>query len=50
MLEYNPKFRSIQQSLKSLRTEIENLEERIERLERKQDGYDQNALLDSLVF
>ena len=50
MLEYNPKFESIQQSIKSLRTETENLEERIDRVELKLDGYDQNALLDSLVF
>ena len=50
LLEYNPKFRSIKTSFKSLMTEIENLEEQIERLELKLDGYDQKALLDSLVI
>jgi len=50
LLEYYPKYQSIKPSLKSLMTEIENLEEQIERLELKLDGYDQNALLDSLVI
>ena len=49
-LEFNPNFAKIEQALSSLRTQIENLEERIARIEEKLDDYDQESLLDSLVF
>ena len=50
-LEFNPKFAKIEQALLgSLRFQIENLEERIGRIEKKLDNYDQESMLDSLVF
>ena len=49
-LELNPKFAKIEQALSSQRTQIENLEERISRIKKKLDDYDQESLLDSLVF
>ena len=49
-LEFNPKFAKIEQALKGLRTQIENLEDRIIRIETKLDDFDQESLLDSLVF
>ena len=49
-LEFHPKFVKIEQTLSSQRNQIENLEERISRIEKKLDDYDQESLLDSLVF
>ena len=49
-LEFNPKFAKIEHTPSSLRNQIENLEERISRIETKLDDYDQESLLDSLVF
>ena len=50
MIEFNPKFQRIEKSLKGLSNELENLEDRLNRLENKLDSYEQESLLDSLVF
>ena len=48
--EYNPKFKKLEKSLTTLKTQIENLEERVNRIEMRLEDYDQEALLDSLVI
>ena len=50
MIEYNTKFKRMDQALKGIRNQIENLEESINKIKMKFDILDQDRLLDSVVF
>ena len=49
-LEFTPKFQSILQSYKSLKAEVQGLENRVQQMESRIDDFEQEKLLDSLVF
>ena len=49
-LEYNVKFEKIEKLFSSLDSQIQSLELRVATIEEKLDDYEQERLLDSLVF
>ena len=49
-LEFPPKFQSILKSSKSSKVEIQDLENRFANMKSRIDDFDQEKLLDSLVF
>jgi len=49
-LEFRPKFLSILQTYKRLRAEIQGLKNRMAQMESRIDDFEQEKILDSLVF